>query len=84
MCTKYTAILDGEPVVLRACAISNSKVDGACSQNSRLQINGKTTHHVVGCFCSTDKCNDASSLQFTSISLFAFAIHVMYKLVSIE
>lgn len=88
MCAKFTGILDAKPITLRSCGYGSRTIDGVCSRDATLQLDGRYATDVVGCFCSKDRCNglsgDASNLQFTYCSLFTILIHIMHKFVSVE
>lgn len=81
LCEKGTGTLEGKPAVLRRCGTGDSQADGMCKHHSFLEIGDKSTHDAYVCACAGDKCNGASNLQFTNFSFFAFAVHVLYKLV---
>lgn len=83
MCAKFTGTLDAKPIILRSCGFGSRTIDGVCSRDAILQLDGRYATDVVGCFCSIDRCNGldngvsrgVSNLQLTYFSLIVIVIY---------
>lgn len=84
MCIKYTGILDGKKAIKRECSRTFKGLDGSCSPTLGFAIDGRPVTNANACVCTKDRCNGATSLQFTYLPLLVVLVHVIYKLVSSE
>lgn len=83
LCSTFTGLMDGREIVARGCFRGFRELVGVCSRDVYLEIEGRNATDVVGCFCSGDRCNNASDVQITCLSLIAITMHIMYKFVTV-
>lgn len=86
MCVKTTGIVGGKQIVVRGCKYELASESGKCLNDKSLLIPqiGKNATNATVCYCTKDKCNGASGLQFTYLSLFALLVHFLYKFASVH